>query len=333
VTRETRMDSEEARIEQLLKEAGPRIEPPIDLMEEVRNSVHMAWQAETRGRHISIRSRFAIAATLLIAVLAGLWQVGLRQETVLARMDRSTGVVELSLDNQTWVPVALKTAKETEFTQNMYLRTGQLGRLSMTLVSGVNIRLDIDTAIQIRSLHAIELLDGVIYVDSGSHDNADPGIQIITRMGNAVDLGTQFEVRSDKDGVRVRVRKGIVNFNATDSVYRTESGTSVELDNAGAATFDGAPAHDESWSWVQSIVPPFAIEDRALLDFLKWVARETGDQLEFENAFAEATARRTILHGEMNGFTVNESLLAILATTDLELVPEQSGVILVRLKH
>jgi hypothetical protein len=272
VTRETRMDSEEARIEQLLKEAGPRVEPPIDLMVEVRNSVHMAWQAETRGRHISIRSRFAIAATLLIAVLAGLWQVGLRQETVLARMDRSTGVVELSLDNQTWVPVALKTAKETEFTQNMYLRTGQLGRLSMTLVSGVNIRLDIDTAIQIRSLHAIELLDGVIYVDSGSHDNADPGIQIITRMGNAVDLGTQFEVRSDKDGVRVRVRKGIVNFNATDSVYRTESGTSVELDNAGAATFDGAPAHDESWSWVQSIVPPFAIEDRALLDFLKWVA-------------------------------------------------------------
>ena len=332
MTRDTRLDSEEARIEQLLKEAGPRLEPPLDLMNEVRGAVYKEWQAETR-HHTSIKSWLAIAATLLLAVAAGLWQCGLQEETVLARMDRSTGVVELSLDNQAWVPVVLQAVKETEFTQNMYLRTRQLSRLSITLVSGVNIRLDIDTTIQIQSLQAIVLLDGAIYVDSGRHGSADSRIQIITRLGNATDLGTQFEVRLDQDAVQVRVREGIVNFSAPDTVYRTESGTSVELDNAGVATRGGTPAYDRSWAWVQSVAPQFTIDNHSLMDFLKWAARETGAELEFENAFAEATARRTILHGEMSGFTVEESLLAILATTDLEQVSAQPGVLLVRLKH
>ncbi|MDK1024663.1 MAG: FecR family protein [Gammaproteobacteria bacterium] len=332
MTRDTRLDSEEARIEQLLKEAGPRLEPPLDLMNEVRGAVYKEWQAETR-HHTSIKSWLAIAATLLLAVAAGLWQFGLQEETVLARMDRSTGVVELSLDNQAWVPVVLQAVKETEFTQNMYLRTRQLSRLSITLVSGVNIRLDIDTTIQIQSLQAIVLLDGAIYVDSGRHGSADSRIQIITRLGNATDLGTQFEVRLDQDAVQVRVREGIVNFSAPDTVYRTESGTSVELDNAGVATRGGTPAYDRSWAWVQSVAPQFTIDNHSLMDFLKWAARETGAELEFENAFAEATARRTILHGEMSGFTVEESLLAILATTDLEQVSAQPGVLLVRLKH
>lgn len=333
MTRDTRLDSEEARIEQLLKEAGPRLEPPLDLMNEVRGAVYKEWQAETRRHHTSIKSWLAIAATLLLAVAAGLWQFGLQEETVLARMDRSTGVVELSLDNQAWVPVVLQAVKETEFTQNMYLRTRQLSRLSITLVSGVNIRLDIDTTIQIQSLQAIVLLDGAIYVDSGRHGSADSRIQIITRLGNATDLGTQFEVRLDQDAVQVRVREGIVNFSAPDTVYRTESGTSVELDNAGVATRGGTPAYDRSWAWVQSVAPQFTIDNHSLMDFLKWAARETGAELEFENAFAEATARRTILHGEMSGFTVEESLLAILATTDLEQVSAQPGVLLVRLKH
>ena len=333
MTRDTRLDSEEARIEQLLKEAGPRLEPPLDLMNEVRGAVYKGWQADTRRDHTSMKSGLAIAATGLLAVAAGLWQCGLQEETVLARMDRSTGVVELSLDNQAWVPVVLQAVKETEFTQNMYLRTRQLSRLSITLVSGVNIRLDIDTTIQIQSLQAIVLLAGAIYVDSGRHGSADSRIQIITRLGNATDLGTQFEVRLDQDAVQVRVREGIVNFSAPDTVYRTESGTSVELDNAGVATRGGTPAYDRSWAWVQSVAPQFTIDNHSLMDFLKWAARETGAELEFENAFAEATARRTILHGEMSGFTVEESLLAILATIDLDQVSALPGVLLVRLKH
>lgn len=333
MTEDIRLDSEEARIERLLQEAGPRLEPPVELMEEVRGAVYKEWQTETRRHHTSIKSWFAIAATLLLAVVAGLWQFGMEEEAVLARMDRSTGVVELSLDNQAWVPVVLQALKATEFTQNMYLRTRQLSRLSITLVSGVNIRLDIDTTIQIRSLQAIELLDGAIYVDSGKHRSADSRIQIITRMGNATDIGTQFEVRLDKDAVQVRVREGVVNFSAIDTVYRAESGTSLELDNAGFATSGGVPAYDRSWSWAQSVAPPFEIDNHSLKDFLKWAARETGAELEFENAFAEATARRTILHGAMTGFTVEESLLAILATTDLEQVSEQPGVLLIRLKR
>jgi ferric-dicitrate binding protein FerR (iron transport regulator) len=223
--------------------------------------------------------------------------------------------------------------EETEFTQNMYVRTRQLGRLSITLISGVNIRLDINTTIQIQSLKTIELLNGAIYIDSGKHGSAETQIQIITRMGSVTEIGTQFEVRLHKEAVQVRVREGTVNLSANDTVYRTESGTSIELDNAGLAISEGVPAYDQSWSWVQSVAPVFTINDHSLMDFLKWAARETGTELVFENAFAQATARRTILHGEMSGFTVEESLLAILATTDLEQVSEQSEVLLIRLKR
>jgi len=333
MTKDTQLDPEEATIEQLLKEAGPRAEPPVEIKQEVYSAVHKEWRTETRSHHAWVKAWFAVAATFLVAVIAGLWQLGSEEETVIARMDRSTGLVELSADNRTWLPVVSQLSKQTDFAQDIYLRTRHQGRLSVTLISGVNIRLDIDTTIQIQSQHDIELLDGAIYVDSGNDPSVELQIQVITPIGAIKDIGTQFEVRLNNDAVQVKVREGVVNFSTHDTVYRTESGISVEVDKTGIAKWKSTQASDPSWFWAQSVAPAFAIENRSLMEFLEWAARETGAQLEFENAFAEAAARRTILHGKLSGFTIQESLQAILATTDLEQVSETPDVILVRMKR
>ena len=55
--------------------------------------------------------------------------------------------------------------------------------------------------------------------------------------------------------------------------------------------------------------------NKSLLDFLKWAARETGRDLQFESDESRMFAMRTDVHGSVEGLTPDEALEAILATT------------------
>ncbi len=71
-------------------------------------------------------------------------------------------------------------------------------------------------------------------------------------------------------------------------------------------------------------------EGQPLLQFLTWVARETGRQLMFDEPATEAQARSVILHGKAANLPPLEALDLLLSTTDLEYVLPSDQVIFIR---
>jgi hypothetical protein len=64
------------------------------------------------------------------------------------------------------------------------------------------------------------------------------------------------------------------------------------------------------------MTPEIAIDDRPLLTFLEWFARETGRKLVIDDtARKQATSIR--MHGNVRGLTAAEALSAVMATTTL----------------
>ncbi len=77
------------------------------------------------------------------------------------------------------------------------------------------------------------------------------------------------------------------------------------------------PTHGKDWEWVESIAPPYQIENRLLSDFLQWVARETGRHIRFQDDNAKRLASQTRLHGSIEGLRPLEALDQVLSATSL----------------
>ena len=70
------------------------------------------------------------------------------------------------------------------------------------------------------------------------------------------------------------------------------------------------------WSWV-ALPVAIDVENRTVMSFLRWVARETGCKLQFDDDQARASAEGTILHGSVSHLSIGTALQAVLATTSL----------------
>jgi hypothetical protein len=81
-------------------------------------------------------------------------------------------------------------------------------------------------------------------------------------------------------------------------------------------TVDAVEPHDPYWNWTTALAPVFDIENKSLLDFLRWAARETGRELIFEDNELRMSAMRTDLHGSVADFAPLEALESVLATTN-----------------
>ena len=171
-----------------------------------------------------------------------------------------------------------------------------------------------------------------MYFDSGVA--AGPGmLEVATPHGLVREIGTQFEVVSTAAALRVRVREGSVEIQPErrSSGLTGAAGEQLRIDAAGDVERSAFPAHDPEWSWAVALadVPP--IDGQPLMDLLVWVARETGHELQFADPGTENQARIVTLRGNLGNATSLEALEAALATTDLEHVVQDDGVLLIRM--
>jgi ferric-dicitrate binding protein FerR (iron transport regulator) len=317
---------DEAAIERLIKAAGPRVNPPQSMAAEVRRRVYADWKAETQRSALSPQW-LALAATLVLGVVFGVWRITGEDQVLIAEVDRVSGSVEYSLDNISWQP-----AEQLAMQEPAYLRTDDQSLASLTLHNNINVRMDLNTSIRLTSASELILYQGGVYVDSGVTPTAQRQISITTPFGRAEDIGTQFEVRLDEQSMHVKVREGTVILHRDTDAYRRDAGQTIKVHSDGS-TFEGAvPVFGDQWAWTQAIAPTFEIDQRKLIEFLRWVARETGSKLRFKSAFCEAAAEQIELHGSISGFTPAESLTAVLATTEVQQIPQTDGIILLECK-
>jgi ferric-dicitrate binding protein FerR (iron transport regulator) len=314
---------EEDRLAALLRRVGSRPAPPEQAREEVRAAVRETWLAEVRRIRTRRRAHYAVAASLVVAAaIAWLATTPGKSDVPVATIDHLVNEVEYRSPSGDWLPLRIN-ARIGE----VALRTGHNSLLSMQTVDGNNVRVAADSLVQIADARDLTLDAGAIYVDTGSRSGAT--IVVTTRYGRALDLGTRFEVRVDADAWRVQVRDGAVRMVAADAQNVARAGERISIGSDGVVETSLVAKDDVSWAWTQAAAAPFDIEGATLEEYLSWVSLETGETLSFRHDIAEREAKRTILHGSINGLTPRESLSAVLSTTDFRLLESGAGTILV----
>jgi ferric-dicitrate binding protein FerR (iron transport regulator) len=293
MSEETDRETEDV-VARLLRLAGPRALVPQPTTARVKAAVKSRWLANHRSRRRARLVSFGLAAAALLVL-------GL---VVLLRRDAP----EPSLVARTESGRALFTDAE--------IATGN-ERSALQLESGASVRVDVDTRVRLLSHHEILLESGAIYVDTGVRSSG--ALTVITGLGRVTDVGTRFETRATGSSLLVRVREGAVAFEGRAGIsHHAVAGTEIEASSSGRVSSRPFPAFGPSWAWVVAAGPGFEIEGRRLEEFLSWVAGETGWSVRYADASLEETASDTVLHGSIEGLTIEEALLAVLPTCGLD---------------
>jgi hypothetical protein len=144
------------------------------------------------------------------------------------------------------------------------------------------------------------------------------------------DVGTQFAVELGAERLDVAVREGRVDVSRGADEFVAVAGERLRLGENDTAQMDAIAPHDPYWDWTASLAPVFDIENKSLLDFLRWAARETGRELVFEDNELRMSAMRTDLHGSVEDFEPLEAVESVLATTNFRYRLEADRIVIER---
>jgi len=302
----------------LVRLAGARPPVPAERAARVEARVRESWQAgvssRRRVRWASWGVGIAAAAALVLALGAG-WRLVSRPPApavLVATVERVSGTVTVAGPAGEALPLAAKA----QVFLDVPIVAGPDGRAALRLSTGPSLRLDVGTRVRFTGASTLRLEEGAVYVDS----QGGRPVLVETPWGQVTELGTQFEVRVGRGGVRVRVREGSVELagNGASEGRAWEAGAGAELTLAtdGRLSRAAVSPHGEAWGWVQEIAPSFELEGRTLGDFLAWVGRESGWRVAWADP-SRAAAGSAVLHGSIEGLSPEQALAAVLPTCGL----------------
>ena len=292
-------------IAELLRLAGPRPEVPPDVEQRVHDAVRAEWRSTVRQRR-TLRWGIPVALAATVVLVVGLAirspQIPAAPIATVAVIDSDSGALANGLSPGD----AVYPGDEVV--------TGDFGA-ALAANNGLSLRLDADTSITLESVEELSLRTGRIYADTGEAALHNSSITVRTGVGSATDIGTRFAVTFLDSEMNVAVREGKVDVSDDRGSYTAEAGDMLTLTPNADVVFDELAPYDSSWAWAEALAPTFDIENRTLLDFLKWAARETGRELVFEDDATRMSAMSARLHGSVSGFTPSEALESVLPTT------------------
>lgn len=302
-------------IERVLTEAL-RVEPlDAAAMQRLREAASQEWRASVDRSRLSrpLRYRVLSAAAALLCVFAGvawfLWPASPPEPFgVVVRTEAGEGGISEGLFHHR----PLRAAASLSAGDVLDSRGGAL----ITLTAGGTLRLAPGTALELTSTTGIVLRHGRIYLDF-PHPGQPGEFDVSTRLGTIEHVGTAFEVLSDEDVVRIRVREGRVRLRRESQDTLVEAGIQLTADRNGNITRGSIPSYGRDWLWVAALAPDYEIEGRPLSEFLQWAARELGREVRFADSHAREVAERTILHGSVKGREPMDALSSVLSTTSL----------------
>ena len=310
---------------EIVRAAGRRTAPPEAHYDQVFSAAHLTWRRKIKRRR---RQRWlAVAASLGIFALAGVfWQsMQTASPSPTAEVLIANGTVErLVSETGLWTAV-----EQSSLTRGIRLRTGADGATSLRLADGGSLRLNNDTEI-VLNRNSFVLSEGTLYFDSAGR-RPTMTIDVITPHGTVRDIGTQFEVRTAPDLLRVRVRSGSVELRDVAGGESIAGAAREELRLSAAGELsrvDFAP-DDPDWAWAESlaVVPDF--DTPYVMRYLRWIAEETGRQLEFTSEAVRLRAETARFLGDPRGLMPTELLATIAATSDFSFEMTESGTILI----
>ncbi len=308
---------DEERLAGLIRQGGARVRPDAGVEAAVRNAVAAQWRAMAAGRARRRRQRWSLAAAAAVAGLAISITLPylLPAGPVVAAVARVSGPVDV--DSGRLFSTAARAGAGQPLRVGSEIRSGTGGRLALD-INGMALRLDQDSELRLLAADRVELRRGAVYFDSGSQAAAATRLSVETRLGSVEHLGTQYETRISADELRVRVREGSVQLLvAGGQAVQGTAGEQVTLAAGGAVSRQRIARGGDEWAWVGEVAPAYDIQNHTLLEFLRWVSRETGRELAFQSPAVEQAARTAVLHGSIQGLSPERALSAVLVTTTL----------------
>jgi hypothetical protein len=307
-------------IARLLRLAGPRPAVPAERAERVKSVVLSRWRAKVRRRR---RVRWALVllpAAAALAMAFSLWPSfsvpppdSSRQLVARLAATKGTGVQILPPRASRLSRLAVRGAVFAGAT----VLTGADGRGALQLTSGVSLRMDTGTRVRLISPSELILEKGAVYLDNPSVGDGRAKVVVHTTFAIARDVGTQFELRLVKQCLRLRVREGMVVLDREDGAETADAGVELTVARDEVTARRSIPVYGAEWEWVTLVAPRFDIEGRRLDSFLAWIARETGRQIQFESEESQMSASNIVLHGTINGLSLDEALATVLPTCGL----------------
>jgi ferric-dicitrate binding protein FerR (iron transport regulator) len=320
-------DDQDALVQRLLQVAGAREDPPREDYEQVLAAATAALQARlARRRRVRVVGGAGLAAAALLG-LAALWTFLPVGPAPAVEVVRVMGDVQWrAAGTRSWSALRLPARS---LAPGDALRTTGNARVALSLGALSTLRLDEHTEIALAAGKRIELHRGAAYVDSGVGDTVPAGVEIVTAFGTAREVGTQFEVRLVPDGLRVRVREGLVMLRYADESTNV-AGEELMLWSSGRLERSALRRDDPGWGWTETVAVAPVIDNQPLETVLEWVRRETGRVIRYSSAEVERRAKAVVLHGSIRDLAPLEALDAVLATTDLSYAIMDDGSILIR---
>lgn len=309
-------DLESDDLARVIRAAGRRPMPPQGDYDAVFAAAHGAWQMKLRSR----RRRFvayAAAACVLVALGAALlWPLGGGNIAPVATVRLVSGdVAVFSVETGMWAPLEGAASAPTIATGDR-VRTARGAGVELELVPGTSVRLAESTELAIGAANRLRLVAGTAYVDTGA---ATRDLQFETSLGTLRDIGTQFEVRMSETGLRVRVRSGRVELRpSSGSRQLANAEEQLELRRDGLVARTPFPATDARWSWAEQLAVIPLPRGRAHVEYLTWIAAETGRELRFETESARLYAQTYMLDGDPSGYAPTALLEIIERSSRLE---------------
>ena len=294
-------------IEKLIQATGPRPAVPDETAQRVKEAVHSHWRESVeqsrRPRRFRTALTLAAAAVILLAVSLVVWnQIG-------PIGDNHSPFVVQAVSGTTSLAVGdiLEVGSDLIIPEDGGIAIGT-GPLQ-------SVRLDSGTTVRLLTPDTLALDQGAVYVDSrGSGGDEAPDLTIRTSLGDFREIGTQFEIRLADQGVRARVREGRIAVEHGDEDLQVVAGQEMEINYRGELRRGEIDPASPEWGWIGELTPMMVIEGRPVLEFLEWVVRERGLQLQFEDTALYSSAGETDISGSIDGMSLDQALEAILPT-------------------
>jgi ferric-dicitrate binding protein FerR (iron transport regulator) len=321
-------------IEALLGNAPPRPVPPAADEAQIRAAVHAEWQEQT-GRRVRRRKilSLGLAASLMVAVFAGLLLLrapgGDPIGRTVATIDRQFGVIRISV-----LDSVRASSSGASILTGQTLETGDASGLALAWSRGGSLRLDAASRVKIESPNRIRLLAGRVYYDSVTDPlaiNAPQAVStkilIETPHGVLRHIGTQFVAEIADDALQVRVREGAVRLEhngVRDTALAGQALTIAADRRVVVSSIDGAGSE---WRWVADLAPVLNLDGRTAAEALRWLSRETGQQIGYETRGARDLAESAGLQG-LGNLRPATALGLILSTAGLEARVEDGRIVI-----
>jgi hypothetical protein len=285
----------------LLRASGGRETPPPELEARVRAAVEAHWRGRVDATPARPRWVVPLAAGVALCAAAALWwATGPRPApspaiatVVFVRGSAVAGAAETPPERRPALAVGGAVPAGSRLT------TGDEALLALELDVGLSLRLAPATTVVWSRPGRLELERGGIYVDRAGTPPSGAGLEIDTPFGVVHEIGTQFDLTIDQRSLRARVREGAIALDAGGERHVAAAGVELVWSGERGVERGAIAANGEAWRWALEAAPPLALDGRTLDEVLRWLSREMGWRVEFEDPSLRSRLGAERVHGEL----------------------------------